>query len=283
MARTPICMHNGCTNIGTVKVPIAKRGERCGYMCSFHAFNLEGYSDENNFRKGNRKANGFTISQELETSNSNIKARGELLDFGFIPTSDATVDVEYKSPIYEGLNAISKQCVSIEKLIANGDLQIDSSCGTHCHVGHAEFINPTTMQQIRRFYHSIFVPLSDCMVNNPEATTAFWGRSFNSFGWARPINEHSSATEHRNFVNMEHSYTIEFRLAKFQTAAQYMQIVKFCRDVVNAVIENFVKHFNDVDFDRSRYNNQTEYRKHKATVTANKIVKLYKRYAGIAD
>lgn len=281
MARIAKCMCNNCNNIGTVKVAIPNRGNRFGFMCDFHARHLEGYTTENDFRKGNRKVNGFTFSAELETSRSTAKARGELLNFGFLPTSDCTVDVEYKSPIYEGLNAISKQTASIEKLVNEGQLAMDSSCGTHFHVGHADHINPETMQYIRRFYHSIFVPLSDCMVANPSETTAFWGRPFTAGGWASPINSRSDATEHRNFVNMEHAYTIEFRLAKFRTAEQYMQVVKFCRDTVNAIIENFVKHFNDTDFDRSRYADQTAYRKHKAEVTANKIVKLYKKYANI--
>ena len=281
MARIPVCMCKDCNAIGIHKVEIAKRGNRYGYMCDFHFRNRESYVTENNYRHGNRKANGFTFSMELETSDSTAKARGELLDFGFIPTSDCTVDVEYKSPIYEGLNAISKQAVTIEKLMNENELEIDETCGTHFHVGHAEHINPQTMDYIRRFYHSIFVPLSDVMTANPEKTTAFWGRSFARSEWARPINHISDAMEHRNFVNMEHSYTIEFRLAKFQNAEQYMNVVKFTRDVVNAVIENFVKHFNDTDFDNTRYSNQTEYRKHKATVTANKIVKLYTKYANI--
>ena len=281
MARIAKCMCNNCNNIGTVKVAIPNRGNRNGFMCTFHARQLEGYTTENDFRKGNRKANGFTFSCELETSHSTAKARGELLNFGFLPTSDCTVSVEYKSPIYEGLNAISKQTASIEKLMNDGQLEIDSTCGTHFHVGHADHINPETMQYIRRFYHSIFVPLSDCMVANPSETTAFWGREFRNGTWANPINANSNALEHRNFINMEHAYTVEFRLAKFRTAEQYMQVVKFCRDVVNAVIENFVKHFNDSDFDRTRYADVTAYRKHKAEVTANKIVKLYKKYANI--
>ena len=279
MARIARCMCNNCNAIGTVKVPIAKRGDRFGYMCDFHARYLEGYSDENNFRKGNRKANGFTFSAELETSASTAKARGELLDFGFLPTSDCTVNVEYKSPIYEGLNAISKQTASIEKMMQSGEIRIGNECGTHFHVGHVDHINPNTMQYIRRFYHSIFVPLSDCMVTNPEATKAFWGREFTYY--ASPIDRHTDATGHCNFVNLQHSYTIEYRLAKFVTAEQYMNVVKFCRDATAAVIENFVKHFNDTDFDRSRYADVTAYRKHKAEVTANKIIKLYKKYANI--
>ena len=126
MARIAKCMCKDCNNIGTVRVPIAKRGNRYGYLCQWHADHLEGYSVENGFRSGERKNHGFTFSCELETSRATTKARGELVDFGFKATSDCTVDAEYQSPIYEGLNAISKQCVSIEKMLASGMIDPDS-------------------------------------------------------------------------------------------------------------------------------------------------------------
>lgn len=271
------CLCKNCINEGVHKVAIDKRGGGYGYICNFHYYNEEGYSTENGFRYGERKHHGFTFSAELETSNSDEKARAELLDFGFLPTSDCTVDVEFKSPIYEGLCAISKQAVSIEKLMQGGHLAINHTCGTHFHVGHATQINPTTMNYIRRFYHSLFVPLSDYMVEHREQTAAFWGRDFLSSDWAMPINVHSIANNHRNFINVEHGYTIEFRLAKFENAAQYMRMVKFCKAVADIVITNFIEHFNEEPNDTRRYPNKTAYRRHKAKVAANKIVKAYEK------
>lgn len=277
MSRKPICMCNNCNSLGTVKVAIANRGNRNGWMCDFHARRLEDYSEENDFRKGNRKQNENTFSMEFETAASSQKARGELLNFGFLPTSDCTVNVEYKSPIYEGLNAISKQLVSIEKMVNDTEIAIGNNCGTHFHVGHASYITPETMGYIRRFYHSIFLPLCNHMESNRQQTIDFWGRDFTYY--ASPITASTSSTDHCNFINLQHSYTIEFRLAKFQNAKQYMNIAKFAKDATNAIIENFIKHFNDTDFDQTRYNNITAYRKHKANITANKILKLYIKYA----
>lgn len=280
MARIATCMCPTCNRVGTHPVAIANRGNRNGFLCDYHFRNDEGYSFENPTRRGNRKVNGFTFSYELESNGHNQKSRTELANMGFIPTNDSTVRCEYKSPIYEGLNAISKQVVSIEKMVENGWLSFadrnGNTCGTHFHVGHVDGINPRTMEYIRRFYHSLFVPLSNAMVADPNKTAAFWGRNFTYY--ASPISYHSSAMAHENFINLQHDYTIEFRLAKFQTAAQYMQVAKFCRDVVNAILNNFVAHFNDTDFDTSRYENQTAYRKHKAMVTGNKIVKLWEKY-----
>ena len=283
MSRIPVCMCKNCNSVGTVKVPIAKRGDRYGYLCDYHARHLEGYSHENDYRHGNRKKNGFTFSIELEVSNANTKARGELVDFGFIPTSDCTVSAEYKSPIYEGLNALSKQCVSIEGLIASGNIRIGNECGTHFHCGHREYINGTTMRYLRRFNNSLFVPLSNAIMQDTEKSKRFFGREPNE--WARPVTNNSPSgnvnggyMEHSAMFNLQHDYTIEFRQAKFVNAEQYMQVAKFAKDVTNAIIENFIKHFNDAEWDTRRYPTKTEYRKHKANVTAQKLVKLYEKY-----
>ena len=283
MSRIPVCMCKDCQAVGTVRVPIAKRGNRYGYMCDFHARRLEGYSVENDYRHGNRKKNGFTFSKELEVSMATTKARGELVDFGFKATSDCTVSAEFKSPIYEGLNALSKQCVSIEKLMAEHEISIGDECGTHFHVGHVDYINGETMRYLRRFNNSLFVPLSEAIMADVEKSARFFGRRPNH--WAEPITAHSVSgnlpgfsMEHSAMFNLQHDYTIEFRQAKFVSASQYMAVAKFARDCVNAIIENFIKHFNDTEWDTNRYANRTEYRKHKAEVTAKKMVKLYEKY-----
>lgn len=283
MARIPTCMCKDCNSVGVVKVPIAKRGNRYGYMCQFHADRLEGYAVENGFRMGNRKKNGFTVSMELEVSNATTKARGELVDFGFLPTADCTVTAEFKSPIFEGLNALSKQCVSIDKLISEHEMRIGSECGTHFHVGHAEHINGETMRYLRRFNGSLFVPLSEAIMADPAKAERFFGRRSNN--WAEPVtmqdpsgNYPGCSMKHSAMFNLQHDYTVEFRQAKFINAEQYMAVAKFARDCVNAIIENFIKHFMDTEWDRNRYETRTAYRKHKAQVTANKMVKLYEKY-----
>ena len=283
MARRPICIFDGCTAEGTIPESIAKRGGRNGYLCAYHARVLLGYSDENSKRTGERKKHGCTISDELELSYADTKARIELIDFRYLPTSDATVDVEFKSPIFEGMCALSKQCESIERMITDGHIRIGRECGTHLHVGHAEFINGTTMRYLRRFNGSLFVPLSNAVMADPEKAERFFGRRSNH--WAEPVTMHDPSgnydgwrMKHEAMFNLQHDWTIEFRQAKFVNAKQYMAVAKFARDCVNAIIENFIKHFNDTEWDTSRYETRTAYRKHKADVTANKLVKLYEKY-----
>ena len=279
------CLCHGCRNNATIALPngLPDRGLNAGFLCEFHAYNLLGYSHENGLHYGVAKAHRKTVSVELETSNSDLQSRGELLHFGFLPTMDTTVDVEYKSPIFEGLNAISKQCVTIEKLIETGHLRMGDECGTHFHVGDVAYINPQTMKYLRRFNNSLFVPLSNAIMADTEKSARFFGRKPNY--WAEPVTEHDAsgnvegwAMKHSAMFNLQHDYTIEFRQAKFVNAKQYMQVAKFAVDVADCIIENFIKHFNDTPTDARRYPNKTTYRKHKADVTANKLVKLYEKY-----
>lgn len=280
----PSCGIKGCRSCGWKRVPLDKRGGRNAYMCRFHAEQLESYIYENANHYGKAKMNGFTFGCELETSSSTDKARIELIFAGFVPTRDTTVDVEYKSSIYEGLNALSKQCVSIENLIFNGELEIGVKCGTHLHVGHREHLTPMTMGYIREYYYKLFSDLSRAMEENEAATKAIFGRTFkDSDYWAEPIHNQKQSTEmacnRNNFINVEHDQTLEFRLSKFQTAEQYMRCVKFAKFVVRTVINNFILHYNEKMYDTMRYPSHRHYLNHKAMITSKKIVRQFNKLA----
>ena len=272
-----------CGRPATNRLTLRNRGERSAFLCDFHYNDMHSYSTENNKRRGCEKVNGFTYSIEFETSYSTEKGRVEIMSLGFIPTFDITVDCEYKSPIYNGLNAPIKQCVSIFDLLINGNIRIDSDCGTHFHVGHSEHINPQTMRYLRRFFNSLFVPLSDAIAADPEKARKFWGRNF--VHYASPITNDSTSGNldgdempHTTFVNLQHDYTIEFRLCKFVSAQQYQNVMRFCKDVVSCIINNFILHFNATDYNDSKFESITAYRKHQAEKTARKIVMLYNKY-----
>ena len=275
MCRKAKCLY--CNNEGTVKISLAARGGRAAYLCDYHASTMgdEGYSRENDKRRGNAN-HGFTFSLELEMHNPTPAMRAELESVGFIPTADCTTDTEFKSPIYESLKPLPKKLATLEAMLEGGHGNITEADGTHFHVGHKDSINPQTMDYLKRFYHSLFVPLCEAMKADPEATEKLFGRNF--VYYASPINTSTNPMNHANFINLQHSYTIEFRLCKFQNAEQYVKVAKFCKDCTNAIIANFIEHFNDEEFDTRRYSNKTEYRKHKASVTAQKLVKLFEKY-----
>ena len=278
MANIPKCNCKNCNNIGTHPIEVFKRGGRLAYLCDFHYRNNEGYYTKNNTKQGVKKQHGFTYGVEFETSFSTPKARIEFTDIGYLPTHDATVNCEYKSPIMNGLNQLAKHTVTFDRLINSGDLQVNSDCGTHLHIG-GDALNTEALSYIKRFYHSLFLPLSNTLEANPEATAQLFGRRLNY--WASPIAEGCNVETHTNFINMQHEKTIEFRACKFVNAKQYMNAVHFCDEVTKTVITNFVEHFNDTPKDARRYPTQKAYRLHKAQTTAKKLVKLFEKYSNI--
>ena len=253
------------------------RGGRNAYICNHCFTRKESYYYKNNTEKGCETVHPFTYGMELESSESNEKSRSELAEYGFIPTQDCTVDTEYKSPIFQNLKSMSHLVKVIDKMIATGDFRIGEECGTHFHVGHKD-LNRETMGYIRRFYNSLFVPLCNEMMAHPEETEEFWGRSFRYY--ADTITMNSSAMDHCNFINVQHDMTLEFRLSFYRNGKQYMNIAKFATEVTKIVMNNFVAHFNDSTWDVRRYDTITKYRKHKADVAAEKIVKAYRKANG---
>lgn len=263
----PRCQCPNCNAIGTHKYPVRRRGGNNAYLCDFHARYLEGYSTENNYRLGGEKANGFTYSIELETMRPEFQARLELLLAGYIPTSDPTVDVEFKSPIYEGLNGVKSYLPSIQWMLDEGLITIDGSCGTHFHVGHHDYINSYYMAYIRQFYNILFVPLCDAMRENREKVKAIFGRDFAY--WAQPITGNSDAMDHTNFINVEHEYSLEFRLMFFSNAKQYSRGIDFCKAVTEKVISGFCMKIASVE-------SMAELEK-AANKTARQIVKAWEK------
>lgn len=237
--KTPKCQCPNCNALGVHKFSVRRRGGGNAFLCDYHKRSLESYFTENELRLGNMKQNGLTYSIELETSMANFRARLELCVAGFLPTSDSTVYAEFKSPIYQGMNALKAYLPSIQDLINDGDLAIGSECGTHFHVGHDVYINRRYMDYIRRFYHSLFVPLCNALVEEDAKATRLFGRGFGY--WSDTINSRTNPEEHRNFINTQHSYTLEFRRCFFKNAEQYAVCADFCRKVTEKVIESFCK------------------------------------------
>lgn len=276
MCRIAKCVK--CGNVASVKLDLYKRGGRPAWLCDFCAYRRHDYHSDGatNFEvRGTDKVQNITGGIELETSYSTLKARVELCDNGFIPTADSTVDVEYVSPIYKGFNALSKHLVTIERLINNGDLEINSSCGTHLHIGT---LTSESRSYIMRFYHSLFMPLQSAIDENENKSKQFWGRSFEY--WCGRVSYCTDADEHRNFINMQHSKTLEFRMAKFKNAKQYMQVVHFCKWIYVTIQNNFISKFDNYQSSeklQSKYPSERDYRKALAQRTGEKIAKKYRK------
>ena len=233
----PKCACRMCNQLGVNKFPVRRRGGNNAYLCEWHTRHMDPYSAENPVYIGDTKASGETFSLELETMRPTLNARIELCIAGFRPTSDCTVDVEFKSPIYNGFNGISAYLPSIQDLLDTRDIVIDSNCGTHFHTGQKQYITPVYMAYIRRFYHSLFLPLYSEIAKDSEKVERIFGRSVS--GWAELATENTKAVEHSLFINTQHEYTLEFRNAKFVNAEQYVECAKLCREIMRRVVASF--------------------------------------------
>lgn len=271
------CSAHGCTATttnptrdGWSAAPAAERGGRLRYLCSYHTHNVLAYSHENSTRSGTRET-GFTNSTEFETNHPDTVFRSTLMHYGWEPTSDCTVDVEFKSPIYEGLRW-HKLLGTIEQLISAGHASVGSNCGTHHHVGHAQHINNVTMSWVTEYYHPMFDGLSKHLTDNPHKCAAVFGRALG--GWARDCRG-EYPDEHTNFVNVQHSYTLEYRAPRFISAAQYLHVMNFCQAATKAVINQFITSFDTHGVCGAV---ARRHRDNRATAVSKHLVKLFDRY-----
>lgn len=274
----PKCQCPQCRNLGVNKYSVRRRGGNNAFLCEYHTESLESYFAENSLRIGEMKANGITCSYENETAYVDFTARLELCVAGFLPTSDSTVFAEFKSPIYNGFNGFKAYLPSIQWLIDNGHMRIDETCGTHFHVGHDTMINALTMSYIRRFYHSLFLPLSLELERNDDKATEIFGRGFGY--WAQAITANCDPEDHRNFINTQHDNTLEFRRAFFRNAEQYSRCADFCRKVTEKVCNTFCSKVYALGLesgDRLTDAQKAELKK-AADKTARQIVKLFRDF-----
>ena len=235
----PKCSCTGCGNIGKYAYGVRRRGMNNAYLCEYHKQGLESYFTENRLFWGKPKAHGLTFGIEFETDYSSEYGRLEMMIEGFLPTSDSSINgPEFKSPIFYGTNSIMAFLPTIDELIESGNIRINfTENGTHTHVGHVSFLNDLTMNYIRRFYHSLFLPLSKALEENPAKTADIFGRYFTYY--ADKINEHSSAENHCNFVNVQHDKTLEWRLVQYHNAKQYSTALTFCRKASAIIFNDF--------------------------------------------
>lgn len=295
---TPKCACIGCNSIGTVKIT-TNHQTRGLYLCRHHAISKDAYTLEINNFINKPKKHMVTFGQEFETAQTSARARAILIENGYTPTQDGTVDVEYKSSINNGLMAFAQIFKSIDKLIASGDINLEinargehMSCGAHMHLGHplidngrsdswGEPLDGDASYPLRNFYHTLFMPLSNVMRDNAAATKALYGRNFDETTWARAITSRTRPTTHENFINLQHTHTIEFRLCKYVNADQYMALAKMHKEMVVAIAETFLMKYNnsELKFNNKVYETKREFRKAIATATADRLVNIFKKYA----
>lgn len=207
-------------------------------FCSRHAEGLMGYHQSAQFRKekvGTEKTSTLaktTIGIEWETENNNIdrelylEMRGALERAGFVFESDCSLDngSEAPSPKCEGVKSLSALIHSMEARGEDVYLR-GNNCGMHIHA-YAD-----NMEVYRNWYHTLFTPFCEWIDNKSnDFCNANFGGKFRYY--ASKINNNTEVMRHSNFVNMQHSHTIEWRIPRYVSACQTVILLKFWRKVL---------------------------------------------------
>lgn len=264
MAKNSVCFK--CANCGEEytwehahKQKSASRGN-IRYICTDCA-EIKRYSTKNNTKRRTEKKHGITIGYELECIpygeveyNSMISSQYQLL-----PTSDCSLDdggVEFKTPIYYSTNG---QKQMLRTLVKYADFK-NPSCGQHINIGHVDYINEETIQDIIFEQSSIFDPLGEYLCQNSEACIKVFGRWFNDYAeYYLGMNYES----HYAFISLGKKNCIEFRLSKLMEVNQYFWLTCMCKEMVECIIKNFIlKSTSHEDAEK----------------TGRKLVKIFQKY-----
>lgn len=136
---------------------------------------------------------------------------------------DCTVSAEYPTEAMQGLATVSAVLRSIEEHGLLDGLN-NEHCGAHIHV------SCNKVEYIRRYYHSIFLPLASCIRGlSTEKRIEYFGSDFRFY--AHDINSNTTPIDHANIFNTQHIKTLEFRLPRVRTAKQYITVCKFWREI----------------------------------------------------
>jgi len=264
MAKTTAKCKGLCKQTYPVKMmkKIESPGHNYFFVCPDCATREESYYDENDKLSHREKKHGFTVSYEVETGTRNV-ASNLFYEYGFLPTEDGSIcGTEWKTPIYVSFNGIKQLLRSVEKV---GLFTNDEGC--HTNIGNKK-LTPEMIKEIRYSHIALFKPLSDYMLKNPEDVKRIFGRNFKYYAQAYRID--SNPLQHELFINLQHSTHIEFRICKFVTANQLFNATMLCREIVGCIITNYLDYLVDSSDDVLR---------RKLSVTSNKLISLFQKYA----
>ena len=290
MARiTAKCMGCGAVKMVSemVATACANRGaNKVAYMCKHCATHNDGYQSMRENGEIGGVENGFRFGIELETNCSTDNFRNMMFRYGFEATHDGSLNdigenryyggwgreasCEYVSPTNKGLKRFTKQFIEIENYLNNGEIQMDDSCGTHCHISYNNMENGE-MAMICNYFQSLFTEIQNVMIANPEKTKKFFGRYFCHYAPRFYENTHMRLGDHDDrycWVNCTNHTNIEFRLNKFVTAEQMRECIKFEQWMTKTIIDNFTSKYNNGE-------NRKELAKKTGAKLAKKLAKIY--------
>lgn len=241
------CEAEGGTRVTT---PAQRNGV---WVCASHRGkkNLRSYYEENSKRVGSGNADGISISVELESMGIATHARAYLVSNNFIATSDSTVDIEYKSPIYTSEQPLAKIVGGIEYFDKSSDYRFKvnhEKCGIHTHFGFID--NRYNFHRLGTDYELLFKELNKIVsaLTDEERTEIFgrtWGEYNRSLSFCYPYS-------HKNWINIQHEYTLEIRMPRFVDATQYMKFLKTFKKMFKALDTYYISKGAESNYNHER-------------------------------
>lgn len=240
------------------------------YMDRDCAYKMGGYCTESTNKKGIDKKLSITTGVELEiqhglTNEQYLQLR--LLtspEYGWQATEDCTVKVEYKSPIFNNLNSLPKLLRTV--MDNNGGIHHGNGCEASAHINvWSNELDSNDYTLLRTYYEELFADMYDYFYENRMACEKLFGRHMS--GWCNGFSNY----EHACFINTEECKydhpRLEFRCSCYRNNKQYMNLLKFCNEVMRILVVNFIRKVHDGK-DAS----------HAAKIASNKIMKQVEKY-----
>lgn len=237
------CCQDGCGKRGgrgTMKAVLAVgKGHGFRYLCPDH-YGLNGLMSYHSNSAdvtyiGSRKNSDLAstpVGVELEIV---LKNKEDIALLNIFRTSlanyasarqeeDATVHAEFPTGAFIGINSLSKLLDSFNRYGVLEALTDNKSCGAHIHAGC------TCVEYVRENYKALFEPLAYHISNmSANDKIKYFGSDFRD--WAQ-YPDWDFSKDHTNIFNVQHSYTLEFRLPRCINSKQFIQCVKAWRAVV---------------------------------------------------
>ena len=221
------------------------------FFCDYHFRDIDNclmnYGCEYFITSGKPTAKSISQSIEFETVHNTYKAVATMCaDLHFLPTADCTVEIEYKSPIYLSLQGFTKAVGNIEDMINKLYFDVDRTCGTHLHTSIYDGIDHNN-KPIPKYdytdlsdcdiYEPLFFPMCQYLDNMDDIKLElYFGSDFRRYA-VNPIHERHRDYSglHESIFNVQHTYSLEFRLPRFSTAEKYRKIALFMQEVVTNI------------------------------------------------
>jgi hypothetical protein len=166
------------------------------------------------------EVNGFSFTSETEVS------AFIACNYVFVPTSDITVDVEFKERPAYNFHGLETKLRNMDKYI---DMTAEN-CGQHINISgnSPEWYSPESKTKLSN--SMLWRPLVMTLRDNTEATKRLFGRTFSEYSeYSETEFKHGKWLNIRN-ESAELGTCLEFRIAKFQTPTQFFILVNMCRD-----------------------------------------------------